>query len=97
MFAQSVRVQIQPGKLDDAVRIFTESVLPAARQQPGFRDGYFLVDRENNRAMGLALYETKADVEALVNSGFYQENVAKFAAVFAGPPEREVYEVAAQA
>lgn len=97
MHAQVVRVQIQAGKMDEAVRIFTESVMPAARERPGFKGGYFLVDRENNRAIGLALYETKADVEALVTSRFYQENVAKFAAVFAAPPEREVYEVAMQA
>ena len=96
MFAQVVRVQIQPGKVDEAIAIFKDSVMPAAQQQKGFRNGYLLVDRSANGGIGLSLWETEADVAALATSGFYQEQVAKFATVFAGPPEREVYEVGAQ-
>ena len=70
--------------------------MPAARQQKGFLNAYILVDRSTNKAIGLSLWESEEDVAALASSGFYQEQVAKFAAVFAGPPEREVYEVAAQ-
>ncbi len=96
MFAQVVRVQVQPGKTDEAIAIFKDSVMPAAQQQKGFRNGYLLVDRSANRGIGISLWETEADVVALATSGFYQEQVAKFAAVFAGPPEREVYEVGVQ-
>ncbi len=66
------------------------------QQQKGFRNGYLLVDRSANRAIGISLWETEDDVVALATSGFYQEQVGKFAAIFAGPPEREVYEVGAQ-
>ena len=96
MFAQLVKVKVQPGKVDEAIAIFTDSVIPAARQQKGFRNAYLLVDRSANRVMGLSLWETEADVAALATSGFYQEQVGKFAAIFDGPPEREVYEVGAQ-
>ncbi len=96
MFAQLVRVKVQPGKVDEAIAIFNDSVIPAAKQQKGFRNAYLLVDRSANRGIGLSLWETEADVAALATSGFYQEQVAKFAVVFAGPPEREVYEVGAQ-
>ncbi len=96
MFAQLVKVKVQPGKVDEATAIFTDSVIPAAKQQKGFRNAYLLVDRSANRVIGLSLWETEADVAALATSGFYQEQVAKFAAIFDGPPEREVYEVGAQ-
>ena len=96
MHAQVVRIQIQPGKADEAIAIFRDTVAPAARQQKGFKNSYLLVDRSTNRGMGFSLWESEADVVALAESGFYQEQVAKFAAVFAGPPEREVYEVEAQ-
>ena len=96
MFAQVVRVQIQPGKVDEAFAIFRDTVAPAARQQKGFKNAYFLVDRSANKGIGLSLWESEADVAALAESGFYQEQVAKFATVFAGPPEREVYEVMLQ-
>ena len=96
MHAQVVRVQIQPGKVDEAIGIFENSVAPAVREQKGFKSGYLLVDREVNRGIGFTLWETEADVAALATSGFYQEQTAKFTAVFAAPPEREVYEVAIQ-
>ncbi len=95
MFSQIVRVKIQPGKVDEAIAIFKDSVLPAAQQQTGFKNAYMLVDRSANRGIGLSLWETEADVAALATSGFYQEQIAKFAALFDGPPEREVYEVGA--
>lgn len=97
MYAQMVRIQIQPGKIDEAIRIFKESVVPAVSGQPGFKNVYLLVDRESNKGVGFSLWETEADVAAVASSGFYQEQVGKFAAVFAAPPEREVYEVAAEA
>lgn len=94
MYVQMVRIQIQPGKIDEAIGIFKDSVLPAVSGQPGFKNAYLLVDREGNKGVGFTLWETEADVAALASSGFYQEQVGKFAAVFAAPPEREVYEVA---
>ena len=97
MHAQVVRVQIQPGTVDEAIGIFKDSVLPAAREQKGFKNAFFLIDRETNKGIGFSLWETEADVAALATSGFYQEQTAKFAAVFAAPPEREVYEVVIQA
>ena len=96
MHAQVVRVQVQPGKADEAIAIFKDSVTPAARLQKGFKGNYLFVDRSTNKGIGLSLWESEADVAALATSGFFQEQIAKFGAVFAGPPEREVYEVAAQ-
>lgn len=97
MYAQVVRVQIKPGEMDNAINIFRDSVAPAVSQQKGFKNLYFVVDREGNNAIAFGLWETQADVEAVASSGFYQEQVAKLAAVFAAPPERVVYEVALQA
>ena len=94
MYAQVVRAQVQADKVDEAIRIFNGSVLPAVQEQSGFKDAYLLVDREASRVIGFSLWESEADVSALATSGFYQEQTAKFAAVFAAPPEREVYEVA---
>ena len=58
----------------------------AVRQLKGFKNSYFLVDRSANKGIGFSPWESEADVTALAESGFYQEQFAKFAAVFAGPP-----------
>lgn len=95
MYAQVVRVQIQPGKADDAIAVFKDAILPAVKQQDGLKQVNMLVDRENNRGIGFTLWESKAHVDALATSGFYQEQVGKLATFLSAPPEREVYEVAA--
>ncbi len=94
MIAQVVRIQVQPGKVDEAISIFNSAVRPVVQEQKGFKDAYFLVDHEANRIVGFSLWETQADLSALGTNGSYQEQAAKLAAVFAAPPEGEIYEVA---
>ncbi len=96
MYVQLTRARYQPGKLDEAVAIIRDSVLPAAREQQGFRSAYFAIDRETNTGVGISLWETKADVEAIATSGFYQEQVGKMASLLVGSPQREIMEVALQ-
>jgi quinol monooxygenase YgiN len=97
MYAQLVRIKIQRGKAEEAAGIFKSLVLPAAKEREGFQKGYFLVDREGSRATAFAAYDTREHLESLVSSGFFQEQAAKFEGILDGPPEREVYEVAASA
>jgi hypothetical protein len=37
MYARVVTVQYQPGKIDEGLQIFLNSIMPAARQQPGYK------------------------------------------------------------
>ena len=97
MFVQLTKAKHQPGKLDEALRIVRDSIIPAARQQKGFRTAYWAIDRETGAGVGISLWETREDVDAVASSGFYQEQVAKIASLLVEPPEREVYEVAIQA
>ena len=86
-------VEVQPGKMNEAVAIFRDSVAPVVRQQQGNRGAILLTDPNTNKAIVVGLWETEADAVAMVSSGAYQEQTAKLASVFAGPPVREVYEV----
>jgi heme-degrading monooxygenase HmoA len=97
MYARITTIQVQPGKMDDSIQIFRDSVLPAARQQPGFKGLWELVDRSNNKAIAITLWETEADLKAGETSGYFQEQVAKGASVLVGSPVREIYEVAIEA
>ena len=89
--------QIQPGKMNEAIAIFRDVVVPAASQQQGNSGGILLTDPNTNKAIAVGLWETEADAAAVITSGWYQEQIAKFASVFAAPPVREVYEVGADA
>ena len=45
MYARVVYTQVQPGQIDEAIRIYRESVTPNARLQKGYRGGILLTDR----------------------------------------------------
>lgn len=96
MYARVVTSQLQPGKIDEGVRLYRDSVIPAANQQQGFKGAFLLTDPNTGKGVSISLWETEADMRAGETSGYYQEQIAKFAQVFAGPPTREGYEVSVQ-
>jgi len=96
MHARVSTVQIQPGKTDEAISIYRDSVVPVGKQQKGFKGALLLADPNTGKAISVTLWETEADMKAGETSGYYQEQIAKFASVFAGPPVGEHYEVSVQ-
>ena len=94
MYAQVSSITLQPGKVDEWLAITRDAILPAAQERPGFVSALILVDREKHTGIGISIWETEADVDAVASSGFYQEQVAKVAGCLAGTAERQVLEVA---
>jgi heme-degrading monooxygenase HmoA len=91
-------VEVQPGRMDELLGIARESVMPAARQQRGFRDALWLTDRDANKLMIVSLWETREDMEESERSGYYREQLGKFGGLLAGDDVvRETYEVGIQA
>ncbi len=93
MYARVTTAQVQPGKMDELVKILLDSVLPAARQQRGYAGGMVLSNPATGKAEIIALWETEADMTAGEASGYYREQVAKAAPTLAGPSTRDAYEV----
>lgn len=96
MQARVMTVQVQPGKRDEVIRIYRDSVILAAKQLKGFKDGLLLLDPDTGKCISISMWETEDDMTASEASGYLKEQIAKFAAVFAGPPIREHYEVVLQ-
>ena len=92
MYSQVLMVNIKPGKMDEAIAIFKDSVAPAIHGWKGLQSGRMLVDRAGNKIMAVSFWDSEADEASLQSSDAYKEQVAKLAALFAGPPEVEVYE-----
>jgi heme-degrading monooxygenase HmoA len=91
MYARLVAGSIPPDKLDEAIQLWRDSVLPSVQQQQGFRSVRLLVDRKNGKIASLGLWETEADFQATVE--WNQGQVAKFAGLFTTPPDVGGYEV----
>jgi heme-degrading monooxygenase HmoA len=97
MYARVITAQNQPGKVDEAVQIYRESMLPEARQQPGFKGAMMLVDRSTGKGTSITLWQTVADGQASgTGSAYLQAQIAKAASLLAAAPIVETYEVSIQ-
>jgi heme-degrading monooxygenase HmoA len=97
MYARTVSGQMQPGRMDEAISIYRDSIAPAAKLQKGSKGVFFLVDRSTGKFVSLVLWDTEADMVAGEASGYLREQIAKGAPTLAGPPVTEHFEVAVQA
>lgn len=96
MYARVVNVQFQEGKLDEANRIVNESIVPALKEQKGFKGQFLLTQHDTGKAISLNLWETEGDLTAFETSPLYRDLMGKLAEVLAAPPAGEAYEVSVQ-
>ncbi|MCH8802166.1 MAG: antibiotic biosynthesis monooxygenase [Chloroflexi bacterium] len=97
MHARATTVQVQPGKMQEAIDIFKDSVVPAAKAQKGFQGFYLMTDASSGKGLAISVWETEADMVAVESSGAYQEQLARFGNVFAGAPTTDHYELSVEA
>ena len=97
MFARLTIVEVPTDKVDDVVKIFADSIAPAAKSQKGSRGVYMLSDRSIGKGIALSFWDSEEDAIANEQSGYYQEQVGKVASFFTKSPIREGYEVSIQA
>ena len=97
MNARIVLGQIQIDKRDEAIGVYKESIVTAAKEQNGYKNAFLLTDSATGKFISITLWETEADMTAGEASGYYQEQIAKLGALFASPPTMEHYEVSVQA
>ena len=94
MHARVISVQLRPGTAEEASRVYRESILPAARRQPGFQRATLMVDPITERAISVTQWATEADLAASETSGYLREQVAKLTPYFATPVVSELFAVA---
>jgi hypothetical protein len=92
MVARVTRVHVSPEDVDESVRLFDESVVPAAEQEEGFMGALLLV-RPDGEALAIDLCDTLEHMKDNERNGFYQTQVAKFAGKLVGHPSRAFYDV----
>lgn len=83
--------------MQEAIDVYNNSVVPAAKAQKGFQGAYLMTDASSGKGLSITVWESEADMEAGESSGYYQEQIGKFGDIFAGPPAREHYELSIDA
>ena len=88
--------QVQPGKMDEFLGIYRDFIVPAARQEQGFKGILVLTDRNTNKSIVITLWESEADVTASESFGNLQEQRTRLVGVLAGSRVVERHEVSVQ-
>ena len=96
MFARLLRIKTKIERIDEAAKLFEESVIPLCKNQKGYKGAYFLTDRKTGVSILITLWENEEDMLATESSHFFQEQLVRFMTFFKAPPIREAYEVVVQ-
>ena len=96
MHARVVSIEMLPIDVREAARIYQERVLPAAREQQGFRGALLLTDAETGEGLSVSLGSSEENMHASEASGFYHRKLSELDALFISTPIRKHYEVNAQ-
>ena len=96
MFARFTIVQVNADKIDETIKLYEESVVPAAKSQKGYHSTTLFTDRKTGRGYSISIWDSEEDAIANEQSGYYKEQVGKFAAYMTAPPVQESYEVTVQ-
>ena len=72
-------------------------MIPAVKQQKGFAGAYLMTDAASGKGLSITVWESQADMEAgEAAGGYYQEQLAKFGSLIAGPPVLDHYELSVE-
>ncbi len=63
MYARLTTVKGDASKIDDAVALINEKVIPTLKDQKGFTAVNFLADRSSGKLIGVAFWEDEAALE----------------------------------
>lgn len=94
MFARVTQFEIDTLRisLEEALERFKEAILPEVRKLPGYR-GVFVMRTPEGKGVVISLWSTAEAAQKGVESGYYEEAIAKFVMVVKQPPGRDHYEV----
>jgi len=97
MYARVTTTQFSPYRLDEAIHIAREQIVPAAQQQTGFKGFLMLVDRSTGKGITITLWEGEEDRAVTgSNSSYYRDAIGKIVPLLEDAPLVEDLELVIQ-
>ena len=90
MHAHTIQAEIRKEKLDEAIKIVREQLLPQLRERDGYQRGYVLLDRESGKAEFIIVWKEGV---CFVASELYRSLLEHVRDVLSGTPKHTAYEV----
>ena len=63
MFARLTTIQGSPEKIEDAIRVIENDLIPGFKVLPGFKSGFWFADRKSGKMYALTVFESEKHVE----------------------------------
>lgn len=77
MIARVTTFEGDPERMDEGVQIYREQVVPWLRDSTGFRGVIIMIDRENERALGVSFWTTvEAATDAYASGATLRDELA---------------------
>jgi hypothetical protein len=92
MVARSISVHLKPNSVAEFTRLIEKEALPLLRKQKGFRDELTFVVPGGAEAVGISLWDQKANADAYGRDA-YPGVLKALAKVVEGTPQVRIYEV----
>ena len=64
MYARVTHSKGDPAKADEGIRFIREKAVANVKTQPGFKHGYWLVDRKSGAGIAITLWESEQAMKA---------------------------------
>jgi|SRR5215207_535630 quinol monooxygenase YgiN len=97
MYARVTTIQISPYRLDEAIGVLREQVVPTIQQQNGFKGYLMLVDRGTGNSINITLWEEESDRQvSSPNSEYYRNAIGKVVPFLTDAPLIEDLELVIQ-
>jgi heme-degrading monooxygenase HmoA len=93
MYVRLTRVQVRVERIEQAIKIYKESIVPATRLQLGFLGIYLFINSKTGEGISQSFWKSEEDAVASEENHHYQEQLVKVMNTFTSPPVREGYEV----
>jgi hypothetical protein len=97
MYARVTTIQISPYRVEEAVGVLREQVVPAIQQQNGFKGYMMFVDRSTGKSVNITLWEDEGDRQVSgPDSNYYRDAIGKVVPFLTDSPLVEDLEMVIQ-
>ena len=95
MYARVATGQVQPGKMDEFLKIYRETQRSINEQTKGFLSARVLTDSNTGKGIAVTIWETESDARASVSESILQDVTRRFEGVV-GAITMDYYEVSVE-
>jgi heme-degrading monooxygenase HmoA len=85
--------KIEPVNHEEAFAIFTDNIIPAAREQQGFRGANLFSNPRTGKFISTTIWKTEEDMQASDKGDYLKAQLEKIAGLMTEPPVIDYYMV----